>query len=123
VSALRRHLSDLGVAAWSKPDPAAINVDVPEAARRLFLACSAVFKRYGSVIYCAAWIASDTDPGAARSVVQAFLIFMRSNETGRFVPRAEPSSTTSSYPFATPCSPLSRPLPSTSFCESGGSLS
>jgi hypothetical protein len=50
VSALRRHLSDLGVAAWSKPDPAAINVDVPEAARRLFPACSAVFKRYGSVI-------------------------------------------------------------------------
>ena len=72
VSALRRHLSAIGVAAWSKPDPAAINVDAPEAARRLFPACSAVFKRYGSVIYCAAWVGSDTDPGTARSVVQAF---------------------------------------------------
>jgi 5-methylcytosine-specific restriction enzyme B len=72
VAALRRHLSELGVAAWSKPDPAAINVDVPEAARRLFPACSAVLKRYGSVIYCAAWIGGDSDPGTARSVVQAF---------------------------------------------------
>jgi 5-methylcytosine-specific restriction protein B len=72
VSALRRHLSELGVAAWSKPDPAAINVEVPEAARRLFPACSAVFKRYGTVIYCAAWIGGDSDRGTARSVSQAF---------------------------------------------------
>ena len=71
TSALRRHLSELGVASWSKPDPAAINVDVPEAARRLFPACAAVFKRYGSVIYCAA-LGSDMDPVTARAVVQAF---------------------------------------------------
>lgn len=72
TSALRRHLSELGVASWSKPDPAAINVEVPEAARRLFPACAAVFKRYGSVIYCAAWVGSDMDPVTARAVVQAF---------------------------------------------------
>ena len=72
VSALRRHLSAFGVLAWSKPDPAAINVEVPEAARRLFPACSAVFKRYGSAIYCAAWIGTDSDPATSRSVVQAF---------------------------------------------------
>ena len=72
VSALRRHLSGLGIAAWSKADPAAISMDVPEAARRLFPASSAVFKRYGSVIYCAAWVGSGTDPDTARSVVQAF---------------------------------------------------
>lgn len=72
VSALRRHLSDLGATAWSKPDPAAINVDVPEAARRLFPACAPVFQRYGNVIYCAAWICGDLKPTASRAIVQAF---------------------------------------------------
>jgi len=73
VSALRRHLSNLGVTAWSKPDPAAINADMPDVARRLFPACTPVFKRYGSVIYCAAWVGSELDPAIARAVVQAFV--------------------------------------------------
>lgn len=72
VSALRRNLSEAGVRAWSKPDPAAINIDLPEAARRFFPECASVLKRYGSVIYCAAWVGSDFDADRARSIVQAF---------------------------------------------------
>jgi 5-methylcytosine-specific restriction enzyme B len=73
ISALRRYLTRLGVAAWSKPDPAAINVDMPEAGRRLFPAADAVFKRYGHEIYCAAELRSDDNFDTARDVVQAFL--------------------------------------------------
>jgi 5-methylcytosine-specific restriction protein B len=73
TSALRRYLTRLGVAAWSKSDPAAINVDIPETGCRLFPTVDAVFKRYGREIYCAADIPSDLDLQTARAVVQAFL--------------------------------------------------
>ncbi|HWF84654.1 MAG TPA: AAA family ATPase, partial [Vicinamibacterales bacterium] len=72
TTALRRHLSELGVSVWSKPDPASLSVDVPESARRLFPACDPVFKRYGAVVYCAAWVGNDLDAAIARSAVQAF---------------------------------------------------
>src|SRR5262245_46514326 len=73
ISALRRYLTRLGIAAWSKPDPTAINVDVPEAGRRLFPDADAVFKRYGREIYCAAAVPADLEFQSARSVLQAFL--------------------------------------------------
>lgn len=71
VSALRNYLAQRGIASWSKADPAAISTKMPEAARRQFSSCAAVFNRYGDVIYSAAWIPKgDTDE--ADHVVRAY---------------------------------------------------
>lgn len=56
VSALRSYLAQRGSLTWSKADPAAISTKVPEATRRQFPSCEAVFNRYGEVIYSAAWV-------------------------------------------------------------------
>jgi len=71
VSALRYYLSRRGVQSWSKGDPAAISTKMPEAARRQFPSCSAVFSRYGEVIYSAAWIPKG-DKATAGDVVRAY---------------------------------------------------
>jgi hypothetical protein len=71
VSALRNYLAQLGVASWSKADPAAISTKMPEAARRRFPSCAAVFDRYGEVIYSAAWIPRG-DAAKADAVVRAY---------------------------------------------------
>ena len=71
VSALRNHLAQRGIAAWSKADPAAISTKIPEAARRHFPSCAAVFNRYGEVIYSAAWIPAG-DVATADTVVRAY---------------------------------------------------
>jgi 5-methylcytosine-specific restriction protein B len=71
VSALRSYLAQRGISSWSKADPAAISTGVPDAVRRQFSACEAVFKRYGDVIYSAAWIPKG-EIGVANEVVRAY---------------------------------------------------
>lgn len=71
VSALRNYLAQRRIASWSKADPAAISTRMPEAARRRFPSCGAVFNRYGEVIYTAAWIPRG-DATTADAVVRAF---------------------------------------------------
>lgn len=71
VSALRSYLAQRGIATWSKADPAAISTKMPEAARRHFPSCAAVFNRYGDMIYSAAWIPHG-DVGTADTVVRAY---------------------------------------------------
>ena len=46
--ALRRYLKELGVEAWTKSDPSALNLPVPKAARECFPGFERVFQRYGS---------------------------------------------------------------------------
>lgn len=71
VSALRNYLAQRGIASWSKADPAAISTKIPEAARRRFPSCAAVFDRYGEVIYSAAWIPRG-DVATADAVIRAY---------------------------------------------------
>jgi 5-methylcytosine-specific restriction protein B len=71
VSALRNYLAQRGVPSWSKADPAAISTRVPDAARRQFDSCGAVFNRYGEVIYSAAWIPKGNRE-VATEVVRAY---------------------------------------------------
>jgi len=71
VSALRNYLAQRGIATWSKADPAAISTKMPEAARRRFPSCAAIFNRYGDVIYSAAWIPGGDVP-TADAVVRAY---------------------------------------------------
>jgi len=69
--ALRRYLKELGVEAWTKSDPSALNQLVPKAARDRFPGFERVFQRYGSEMYCNARVPDD--PEVARKVVQAFV--------------------------------------------------
>lgn len=71
VTALRQHLAKQGIETWSKADPAAINVGAPETAKSRFPDAAGVFKRYGDVIYSAAWIPNG-DEQKAYTVVQAY---------------------------------------------------
>lgn len=72
VESLRRYLSrEAGVTTWTKPDPAALGVTVPESVRRNFPDFKPVFTKYGPEIYVAAKVPAE--PGDARQVVQAFL--------------------------------------------------
>lgn len=71
VAALRSYLAQRGISAWSKADPAAISSGMPEAARRQFSSCAAVFNRYGEVIYSAAWVPKG-DAQVANHVVRAY---------------------------------------------------
>jgi 5-methylcytosine-specific restriction protein B len=72
VAALRRYLTDLGVEAWSKADPAALDVSVPQAITRqaAFQQYAPVFRRYGTELYCVAAVPADSHH--ARRVVAAF---------------------------------------------------
>jgi 5-methylcytosine-specific restriction protein B len=69
--ALRRYLKELGVEAWTKNDPSALNQTVPKAARDRFPGFERVFQRYGSEMYCNAVVPEDHAP--AKKVVQAFV--------------------------------------------------
>jgi 5-methylcytosine-specific restriction protein B len=69
--ALRRYLKELGVEAWTKSDPSALNQPVPKAARDRFPGFERVFQRYGSEMYCNARVPDD--PELATRVVQAFV--------------------------------------------------
>lgn len=71
IAALRRYLARLGVEAWTKPDPAALGVRVPDEVERRFPGFGKAFKRYGHEMYCIAAVPNDQPK--ARQVVQAFL--------------------------------------------------
>lgn len=71
VGALRRLLARAGVEVWSKPDPAALSLDIPKTVQERFPGYQSVFSRYGREIYCAAQVPKE--PAAAKRVVQAFL--------------------------------------------------
>ena len=71
VRALRRHLSDNGIWAWTKPDPTAIGLPVPGFVARRLSEFKAAISRYGGELYAIARVPQD-DLGAARVVVQAF---------------------------------------------------
>lgn len=72
ISALRRYLARQGVASWTKPDPAALSIDVPRTVVAQFAGFDRVFKRYGHELYCIAAVPRN-DQDRARLVVQAFL--------------------------------------------------
>ncbi len=69
--ALRRYLKELGVEAWTKSDPAALNQPVPKGVRDRFPGFERVFQRYGAEMYCNARVPDD--PELANKVVQAFV--------------------------------------------------
>jgi 5-methylcytosine-specific restriction protein B len=71
IAALRRYLARLGVETWTKPDPAALGVQVPEEVERRFPGFESAFKRYGHEFYCVAQVPLD-DPQKAERVVQVF---------------------------------------------------
>jgi 5-methylcytosine-specific restriction enzyme B len=70
TAALRRYLARRGVAAWSKPDPAALGTEVPKVIRDQWPEFGAAFRRCGSEMYCFAKVPADAKQ--ARLVVQAF---------------------------------------------------
>jgi len=70
TAALRRYLNRRGLQAWSKPDPAALGVQVPETAIEAFIDFEHAWKKYGYQIYCAVSVPRD-DPERARIAVQA----------------------------------------------------
>lgn len=72
VTALRHHLARLGVATWAKADPAAISISIPQQVKQQFASCADVFKRYGDVVYAAAWIPKGNSD-IARVVLQAYI--------------------------------------------------
>jgi len=71
VAALRRYLAGLGVEGWTKPDPAALGVEVPEEVQRRFPGFEAAFKGYGHEFFCVAHVPQH-DLAQAERVVQAF---------------------------------------------------
>lgn len=58
-------------------DPAAIATSIPEVTRRQFPSCSAVFERYGDVIYSAAWIPKGNTERGAHVVRGYFDLYAR----------------------------------------------
>ncbi|HCW50649.1 MAG TPA: restriction endonuclease [Clostridiales bacterium] len=71
VAALRRLLAREGVECWTKPDPSALAVGVPEVARRRFPGFERALQRYGEFLYCVAKVPRD-DRNLGRLVVQSF---------------------------------------------------
>jgi 5-methylcytosine-specific restriction protein B len=70
LRALRRYLARRDVETWTKPDPAALDLPVPKAARDRFPGFEKVFTRYGREMYCNAVVPTDSE--RAREVVQSF---------------------------------------------------
>lgn len=77
VAALRQYLVNQGMTAWSKPDPAAISMPMPDSVRQTFASCDAVFDRYGSVIYSAVWVPKGNDKHAELAVRAYFDLYAR----------------------------------------------
>jgi 5-methylcytosine-specific restriction protein B len=73
IAALRRYLTQNGVAAWSKPDPALLDLSVPSSVVHTepFAPFQKAFERYGGVMYCIARVPDDAEK--ARLAIQAFL--------------------------------------------------
>jgi 5-methylcytosine-specific restriction protein B len=73
VAALRRRLAALGVPCWTKSDPSALSVPIPEVTRRQFAPFDRALKRYGQQLYCIARVPKDdSQKDLARTVVRAF---------------------------------------------------
>ncbi len=73
VAALRRRLAALGATCWTKSDPSALGVAVPEATRRQFPQFDAALRRYGNQLYCIAQVPrDDARKELAYAIVQAF---------------------------------------------------
>jgi len=72
AAALRRLLSNKKVEAWSKPDPADLNVSVPKTTVERFPGFEGALRRYGREMYCMALVRKGAEPKLAREVVQAF---------------------------------------------------
>src|ERR1041384_3630594 len=70
IAALRRYLARLGADSWSKPDPAALSIEVPKSTTDRYPGFQHVFRRYGKEMYCNALLPKDKD--VAYHVVQAF---------------------------------------------------
>ena len=70
VAALRRYFSRYGIQAWSKPDPAALGVEVPQVVRDMWPEFASTFRRYGAEMYCFAKVPADIANG--QRVVQAY---------------------------------------------------
>ncbi len=72
TAALRRLLAGRGVEAWSKPDPANLNVTVPKATEERFPGFENALRRYGHEMYCMALVRREEQPETAREIVQCF---------------------------------------------------
>lgn len=72
IAALRRYLARHGVHAWSKPDPALLDLAMPSSVTsdERYAPFEAAFKRYGREMYCIARVPDDMDQ--ARLTVRAF---------------------------------------------------
>jgi len=58
---------------WTKPDPSALGVAVPEVTRRRFPGFEGALERYGAQLYCIAHVPAEDDrKDLARTVVQTF---------------------------------------------------
>lgn len=72
ISALRQYLSKSGLKVWSKPDPAALGIQVPGIVMDEFQGFENSLRRYTHELYCAVHVPKD-DPQKARLAVQSFL--------------------------------------------------
>ena len=71
VASLRRRLTRRGLDVWTKPDPAALGVEIPASVTSRFQPFENALKRYGRELYCLAQVPGD--PEDARATLQAFL--------------------------------------------------
>lgn len=71
IAALRRLLARIGVDAWSKADPAALDVAVPKTFSSRFIEFAPTFKKYSNEMYCVA--AFPGEPEKAEKVLQYFV--------------------------------------------------
>lgn len=73
VAALRRRLAALGVSCWTKSDPSALGIPVPEVTHRQFPGFERALKRYGHQLYCIAQVpGDDAQRDLAHAVIQTF---------------------------------------------------
>jgi 5-methylcytosine-specific restriction enzyme B len=70
IAALRRYFARHGIQAWSKSDPAALGMDVPQVVRDWWPEFATTFRRYGSEMYCFAKVPNDSKNGSR--VVRSF---------------------------------------------------
>jgi 5-methylcytosine-specific restriction protein B len=73
LRSLRKYLSGLGCYAWTKPDPAALTVGVPNSVTKRFPGTDRIFARYGNEVYCVTHIPADMAHQTAEAVLQGFL--------------------------------------------------
>jgi len=70
IAALRRYLRRIGVEAWTKPDPSALDVPVPKVVQDRFPGFEHAFRRYEREMYCISQVPHEIE--RTTEVVQAF---------------------------------------------------